>query len=177
MILAAILFIGAFGLNGCMVMHMAHGKHGSHSSAERLVKEREIDDIVIRLEVPPLYVGQEATLRVKVADTWQSEPVKADRVLIRIRPQGMANDQEVVEKVRLDGAKKGHYEVKHTFAKAGSYDISATATIQTGAPRELSVTVTQDVADRQDKTSKKMTKPLLILGGIGMGVMMVFMFL
>lgn len=175
----AILVVGALGLNGCMLMHMAHGGHGSHGghqAVEGIVKEREADDFIVRLEVPALYAGQEAHLRVKIIDVRQSKFVEAERVLVRVQRQG-ETDEALVEKDAAGSLTQGVYQVKHTFAKAGLYDISATADLLSGQARQMDVTVTQEVAEHAGKSPKKLTKPFLILGGIGMGLMMVLMVL
>ncbi|MBI4396579.1 MAG: hypothetical protein HY548_05755 [Elusimicrobia bacterium] len=165
--LGILLAAGVSGMSGCMMMHMGQMSHGG-SKVQMIIKERDSGEITIRLEVPPLVVSQEAVLTVRLTDSATFGPLEPRKVEITV--------SSLPEKIEAKpGRKEGDYEVRHVFTQEGKYEISARAVFDREEVSPVSVSLTQDVHPAGHGESRKVARPLLVLGGIGMALMMLLM--
>lgn len=179
-------------LDGCF-MHsygpgMMDGTHGSPADAGRvttLVKEVQRDDVTVTLEVPPLRVGQEASLRVSVYDHGGSAPIRDARVSVKVLPLVAGADREPSPRSRgvvlqaETAASPGVYLAAYTFEELGTYEIvvEVRAGVESGTHVPLVVTARQEARAEKEPVSRHGHYPFLVLGMVMMLVMMgAFMF-
>ncbi len=163
-------------MSGCMLMHggMGHGSnHGNQPAGKTVIKEVQRDSISITLEVPALMTSKDSPLTVTVKDVATGKPVSDARVSFTIAPR----DNQAIEFDVPQSKEKGTYEMKHKFTHSGPHEIVAKVVLDAEGWPPITASVNQDVMQPTEHKSGKFSKPLMILGGIGMGLMMFLMFL
>ena len=179
-------------LNGCMMwMHgNMSGEHGEHRSEQgtTLVKEVQRGDVKITLEAPPLRTGSEAVFRVRLEDLPGGKPVAGAVVDVTMQRKdrhgdsGAHSESKLIEGRAQEGAEKGVFFFRHTFAEHGWYDIVFTARNISGPEgNPVSLVVQKEVeqvlvADAKAHGGTKSTTRYVI-GGAMMVVMMLAMIL
>jgi hypothetical protein len=179
-------------LNGCMMwMHGdMSGEHGEHRSEQgtTLVKEVQRGDVKITLEAPPLRTGSEAVFRVRLEDLPGGKPVAGAVVDVTMQRKdrhgdsGAHSESKLVEGRAQEGAEKGVFFFRHTFAEHGWYDIVFTARNISGPEgKPVSLVVQKEVAqvpvaDAKAHGGTKSTT-MYVIGGAIMVVMMLAMIL
>ncbi len=163
-------------MSGCMLMHggMGHGSnHGNQPAGKTVIKEIQRDSISITLEVPALMTSKDSPLTVTVKDVATGKPVSDVQVSLTITSRENQTGEFNVPPSR----EKGTYEMKHKFAQSGLYEITAKVALHAKDAPPIMVSVNQEVMQHAEHKAGKFTKPLMILSGIGMGLMMALMFL
>lgn len=130
---------------GCLMRPMSGGSMHEHvGSPTAIVKEVERDTILARLEVPPLRVGEPATLRATLSDKRTGAPLRAERVWITIQaPEQAGKDASATHQaVEMDSL--GTYGVEHRFG-AGLHSILVEAHVP-GSETPIAVGCTVEVA-------------------------------
>jgi len=179
-------------LNGCMMwMHGdMSGEHGEHRSEQgtMLVKEVQRGDVKITLEAPPLRTGSEAVFRVRLKDLPGGKPVTGALVDVamqrkeRYGDSGAHSESKLVEGRAQDGAEKGEFFFRHTFAEPGWYELVFTARNIPGTEgKPVSLVVQKEVAPAPVADAKAhggtQSTAMYVIGGAMMVVMMLAMIL
>jgi hypothetical protein len=182
-----ILSILVLSLNGCMMWMPGMGHGPSHQMPERaktIEKEIPEKDAKLTLDVPSLFVGEEATLVLTASSIRNNTPLTGATVTFlveRLRQHAAEHaDYDVVtsdEREAEEIAGKGIYQVRYKFAEQGPYRITAHARIERreGFPASMELSIVQDVVRREGHDSEESVTPWMVVGGIGMAVMMLLM--
>jgi len=175
-----------FVLNGCMMgMHGdMSGGHGGHQAeaGTALVKEIQQGDRKMTAEIPPLWIGREAALTVKVEDVSSGRPVSGAEVDVTVQPKDHAGMLKSVQGSAREGAEKGVYVFRQTFVEGGWYEIIFTMknTPGPGGP-PAPLIVRKEVLQTPDSDATghggRQSTALYIIGGAAMVVMMLVMML
>lgn len=182
--LFCILGTSILSLSGCMAMGMHGMEHGSahqeQHASKAVFEEARLGDVTISLEVPPLPVGVESTLSVKVSHTASGEPMSGVKVTIAIShltPPAGHHPATLFEGRAEEGTTRGIYSVKHAFAEQGSHDIVARIWVNGGdaSAAPVTVTATQEVYHHRDSNGRMDAMPMGALYGAGMALLMALM--
>jgi hypothetical protein len=180
-------------LSGCMMwmhgdMSREHGARGT-AQGQTFVKESRHDNIKISAEVPPLWVGKEASLTLRVEDALSGKPISGaavDIVVIRRAERaehagaqhGAESAEKTVQGKAAEGAEKGVYVFNQKFAEPGWYEITFTITglQEKGVATPISLTVKKEAIPAHEPEGKDHGKTggksMLLIGGAMMVVMM-----
>jgi hypothetical protein len=168
-------------LNGCMMgMHGdMSGGHGGHRAEQgtALVKEVRQGDVKMTAEIPPLWVGREAALTVKVEDLSSGRPVSGAYVDIAVQRKDPTGMLKSVQGSAREGAEKGVYVFRQTFAERGWYEIVFTVKNTAGpGGTSMSLVVQKEVLQAPDSDATghggRQSTTMFIIGGAAMVVMM-----
>lgn len=185
------IFIGIAGaallvLNGCMMwMHGdMSGEHGGHraEAGTALIKEVAQDGVKMTAEIPPLWIGREAALIVKVEDLPSGRLLSGAEVDVTVQPKDHAGMLKSVQGSAREGAEKGVYVFRQTFVESGWYEIIFTMKNTPGpggAPMSLIVRKEVLQAPDSDMTGHggRQSTAMYIIGGAAMVAMMLVMML
>ena len=187
---AAISFLStvAFSLvlNGCMAMGFPgmghHGAQPGRSVGRTVIRQLHTESAEINLEIPPLFVGEEATITVGLGALQGGAPISD--ALVTFRFQRIDRTLSGSERGPLDDgiahpatarATPGSYLSKHTFEEQGTYEI--TARIWTGGKTEgvapLMISEIQEVTLPEETRGWRRMGAMGLVGGAGMVLMMV----
>ncbi|MBI2502425.1 MAG: FixH family protein [Candidatus Latescibacteria bacterium] len=179
-----ILGVSTLSLSGCMAMGMCGMEHGAahqeQHASKAVFEEAHLGDVTVSLEVPPLSVGIESTLSVKVSHISSGEPVSGAKVTVavsQLTPPAGHHPATLFEGRAEEGTTRGTYSVKHAFAEQGPHDIVARVWVDGGDKSATPVTVaaTQEVHQHKDSKGRMDVMPMGILYGAGMGLLMALM--
>ena len=175
-----------FVLNGCMMwMHGdMSGEHGGHraEAGTALIKEVRQGDVKMTAEIPPLWTGREAALTIKVEDLSSGRPLSGAEVDVTVQPKDHAGMLKSVQGSAREGAEKGVYVFRQTFAESGWYEIVFTVKNTPGpggTPAPLIVRKEVLQAPDSDATGhgNSQSTTMYIIGGVAMVAMMLVMML
>jgi len=183
--------MSVFLLNGCMMMGM-HGMSGHDASnpmsppGNMIIKEVHSNNVDITLKIPPLLTDLKSSITLQIYDTKSGLPLSGAFVLFSFREAGqlrVENDKEISRSTReynaSETANNGTYKLEYIPKTAGLIEIGATIQLPgTDTSNPLTVMATQQVVQASASQSKMSgMKPMAIMGGAGMLVMMVVMML
>jgi hypothetical protein len=170
-------------LGGCMMgMHgMDHGP-AHQRYAKSIEKEFTARDVTLTLDVPPLVIGESATLVLRAYHIQRGTPVSGAKVTYRIEKSGGEHPENHVsatqEREADEIAGKGLYQLRYRVDEGGLYKITARLWMEgkDEAAPPLSVSMTQET-DRHGNHDETTRNTWMIIGGIGMAAMMAIMIL
>jgi hypothetical protein len=169
----------AMGMHGTMHHGSSHQDHRERQSHAPLVEEMRAGQVSVVLEVPPLTAGEEAILSVKLSDSRHGTPLSGARVAFLIQQAGHPGApahtaHEAFEYRTAEAGEKGTYQLKHVFAEAGVYEVTAqvwlSGTDETVSP--LTIAATREVGREEHGGHSPGMWPVGMLGGVGMVLMM-----
>jgi hypothetical protein len=173
-------------LNGCMMwMHGdMSGGHGGHSAEQgtALVKEVVQGDVKMTAEIPPLWTGREAVLTVKVDDLSSGRPVSGADVDVIVQRKDQGGMVKSIEGSAREGAEKGLYVFRQSFAEPGWYEIVFTVKNTPGpGGTPASLIVRKEVLQASDSDAAghggRQSTTMFIIGGAMMMVVMMLAFM
>jgi hypothetical protein len=174
-----------FFLSGCMMaMHgMDHRPALQKKQPGRTeVKEFAEKGVTLSFDVPPLSMGEEVTLALRVSRTQSGVPISGAKVSFFVEQIKQSGGEHAgydtgtaVERRAEEITGKGVYQLKYRFEEYGRYRITARVWIGEGDGTEqpLTMTFTQDIIRHEDHGAKKsLTRWGSVIGGICMVIMM-----
>lgn len=94
----------------------------SQANEQNSEKSAEVPEVEVEFEQDPLPTGKKTTIKALV--TQGGEPVP-DAEYVKFEIWKSDEEQETSQTIEAEHVEKGMYEIKHTFKKAGTYEVIA----------------------------------------------------